>query len=57
MFPERMLHEASNDLKEKEDSGEEVAHNSRTTQVRNGGCRLSTGLGEQASDTTAGARV
>lgn len=57
MFPERTLYEASSDLTEKEDSGEEVAHNSRTTRVRNGGRRLSTGLEEQASDTTAGARV
>lgn len=57
MFPERTLYEASSDLAEKEDSGEEVAHNSRTTPVRNGGCRLSTGLEEQASHTTAGARV
>lgn len=57
MFPERTFYEASSDLTEKEDSGEEVAHNSRTTRVRNRGCKLSTGLEEQASGTTAGACV
>lgn len=54
MFPERTLYEASSDLTEKKDSGEAVAHNSRTTRVRNRGCRLSTGLEEQTSDTTGG---
>lgn len=38
-------------ISEKEDSGEVVAHNIRTTWVKNGGCRLSAGLEEQASDT------
>lgn len=54
MFPERTLYEASNDLTEKKDSGEAAVHNSRTTWVRKGGCRLSTGLEEQTSDTTGG---